>query len=134
MATLKVRLRHNSRNFVAVGERIQREIRGGMRIDCDRIRQLCAKKWDPYRIDKIATKCKCRSSKELDVMWAVPKRKWAATELGEEKGRMQKAESRRQHPLTPALSPKEREKRRTLAEPVAHYSLRPNPLAKTNPK
>ena len=82
----------------------------------------CArKKWDPFRCDKIATKCKCRLSKELNEMLEERNGKWAATKLEEEKGRMQKAESRTRHPLTsprrvacgdPALSPEERENAR----------------------
>ena len=82
--------------FRAVSDRIHgilsraaKEIAGEVAMKCDftatELSNCARKNWDPYRMDKIATKCKRSSAKEFDVILKQRERKWAATKL--EQGR-----------------------------------------------
>jgi hypothetical protein len=78
----RVALRPNSRNSVAGGEKIQREIRGGLRIGCDRIGQLCAKKVGPLLVRQNCDDLQMQIVKGVGLDDWRTREKLAATELG----------------------------------------------------
>jgi hypothetical protein len=52
-----------------------------------KLRNCARKNWDPYAVDKIATKCKRRPSQELREITAAPERKPAVTKFGQQTSR-----------------------------------------------